>query len=193
MIRLGNLGRWVALPRGSKITFPGKDVRRVRLTVNSPGVAKLYTIDDDGELHFLAAPDRLEEVEFSYAGDLVIATDADDVSFLTAENEPEHIVIDDPEVFTEIAQRAARNPELERMMYMQQLNAEKRIAAMFNDIEGRIAGAFDAGQRAGAGRTSGENPADDGEKPAKPAPKPKSPPPAVGEGEPAAPSGGAGD
>ena len=193
MIKLGNLGRWVALPRGSKITFPGQDVRRVRLTVNSPGVAKLYIIDDDGELHFLAAPNRLEEVEFSYAGDLVITTDADDVSFLTAENEPEHIVIDDPEVFTEIATRAARNPELERMMYMQQLNAERRIAAMFNGIEERIAGAFDAGQRAGAGRASGENPPDDGKKPAKRSAGAGASAPAAGTDQPADPPGGAGE
>lgn len=193
MIRLGNLGRWVALPRGSKITFPGKDVRRVRLTVNSPGVAKLYTIDEDGVPHFLAAPDRLEEVEFSYAGDLVVMADADDVSFLSAENEPEYVVIEDPEVFTEIAQRAARNPELERIMYVAQRNMERRLEQMAIGFEERVSDAFDAGRRAEAGRPKGENPADDGEKPAKPAPKPKSPPPAAGADQPAEPPGGAGD
>lgn len=193
MIRLGNLGRWVALPRGSKITFPGQDVRRVRLTVNSPGIAKLYIIDEDGELHFLAAPDRLEEVEFSWAGDLVLTTDAEDVSFLTAENEPEHIVIEDPEVFTEIAQRAARNPELERIMYMAQRNMERRLQQIAIGFEERVNDAFDAGQRAGAGRTSGETPADGAPKGPKPNAKSGSPAPSPGEDQPAEPGGGPGD
>lgn len=166
MIRLGNIDRWTALPKGMVLSLPGKEVRRVLLTVNSPGVAALYIQHCDGELQFLAAPDRMDTVEFYHEGDVKITTDAEDVFILSAENEVDYVVIEDAEVFTEIATRAARNPELEKLLHLQQVNTERRLAAIMEGYEGRINEAFDAGRRANSGRTEGTPPDNDaGKKP----------------------------
>lgn len=135
MIKLGNLERWLPLPQGKVLTLPEADVRRIVLTVNSPGVATLWLVNGDGELQFLAAPEHRDEVEFYAAGVVRVTTDDEHVYVLVAENEPDYVIVDDPEVFTEIAQRAARNPELEKLMYLQQVNMERRLAAMFREFE----------------------------------------------------------
>lgn len=193
MIKLGSLNRWLALPVDAVITLPGEGIRRVLLGVNSPGVSPLYTVSDDGEVEFLASPDRLEEIEFYHEGDLKITTKSPDVFLLTSESLPMHFEVPDPETFTEIATRAARNPEMERVMYMAQVNMERRIAQIAAGVEERIGDAFTAGQRAATGRPSGENPAVDGGKPAKPGPKPGKPAPADSEDPAAEPVEGDGD
>lgn len=134
MIKLGNLERWLPLPQGKVLTLDGDDVRRILLTVNSPGTATLWLVNDDGELQFLAAPCGRDEVEFFAGGNVRITTDDEHVYLMTAESEADYVIVEDPEVFTEIAQRAARNPELEKLMYLQQVNMERRLAAMMAEF-----------------------------------------------------------
>lgn len=146
MIKLDSLERWIALPKGGVFTLPGAAARRVRLNVNSPGRSPLYLVDDDGQLVFLAAPDGRDVVEFAAAGDIRITTEADDVSVYSAENEPTFSIIENAEVFTQIANRQARNADLEHMMYLQQQNIERRLAALAAEMETRVGEAYEAGR-----------------------------------------------
>lgn len=129
-IKLDSLSRWAALPQGDVLTLAGTVAeRRIRLQVNSPGAARLFVVNADGEEVFLAAPVGRETVEFSAGGDVRITTADDDVFVYTAELEPTSAVIPDPVVFTKIAQRRARNPEMEQMMFLMNQNMDRRLAA----------------------------------------------------------------
>ena len=146
MIKLDSLERWQSLPKGHVLNLPGNGARRIRLNVNAPGRVALFIVNDDGEPTFLAAPDGRDVVEFAAPGDVRITTEHDDVSVYTAENEPTFTIIENAEVFTQIAQRAARNPDLEHMMYLQQQNIERRMASLAAEMEVRIGEAYDAGK-----------------------------------------------
>lgn len=193
MIKLGNLSRWVALPVGATLTLPGEDVRRIGLSVNSPGIADLRIVNADGEVKFLASVDGLDEIEFYEEGVVKITTSSPDVAFMTSSIEVDYFVNDAPEVFTEISERAARNPDLERMEYLMRVNMENRMAQLSAGLEERIAGAYAAGQLAAVPQPPAANPPADGGKPAKPAPKPGAPAPAGGEDLPADAGEGEGD
>ncbi|MGB3645285.1 MAG: hypothetical protein WBA15_12475 [Mesorhizobium sp.] len=139
MIKLDSLSRWRALEAGSVLTLPGGKVeRRIRLQVNSPGRAALYVVGDGGEMSFLAAPDGRDVVEFSAAGDVRLTTTAQDVFCHVAELEPTSFVVEDAETYTKVMQRRSRNPELEQMMFLMNLNMDRRLAAQAAQFEERL-------------------------------------------------------
>lgn len=147
MIKLDSLSRWHNLKKGDVLTLYGDTFRRVRLNVNSPGLARLYIVNGDGEMSFLATTERRDVVEFAHGGDICITTEDDDVSFYTAENEPTFTIIENAEVFTQIATRAARNPDLEHLMYLQEVNMQRRFAAMENAVNQKVIDAYEAGKQ----------------------------------------------
>ncbi|MER9486827.1 hypothetical protein NKI50_12660 [Mesorhizobium sp. M0563] len=146
MIKLDSLSRWNRLEKGAVLTLPGDAERRIRLNVNSPGIARLFLVTGDGEPVFLAAPERRDVVEFAHGGNVSITTEDNDVFVYTAENEPTFSIIENAEVFTQIAERAARNPDMEHLLYLQQINMERRFAQLANDMESRTRDAYDAGK-----------------------------------------------
>lgn len=147
MIKLDSLSRWAHLKKGDVLTLHGGAQRRIRLEVNSPKRSSLYFVNDDGETIFLAAPDRRDVVEFAAGGNVRLTTDDDDVFIYTSEREPTFTIIEDAVVFTKIAERSARNPDLEHMMYLQQINMDRRFAQMANDMQQRVNEAYEAGTK----------------------------------------------
>jgi len=147
MIKLDSLDRWMHLKKGEVLTLAGNAPRRIRLQVNSPKRSSLFIVNGDGELAFLAAPDGRDVVEFAAGGDVRLTTDDDDVYVYTAENEPTYTIIPDAVIFTKIAERSARNPDLEHMMYLQQVNLDRRLAALQGDIQRQVNEAYEAGTR----------------------------------------------
>ena len=147
MIKLDSLSRWMHLKKGDILTLAGDAQRRIRLQVNSPKRSSLFIVNDDGELVFLAAPDGRDVVEFAAGGDVRITTEESHVYVYTAENEPTFTIIPDAEIFTKIAERSARNPDLEHMMYLQQINMDRRFAQMQNDMQRQVNEAYEAGTR----------------------------------------------
>lgn len=115
----------------------------------------MFISNEDGELQFLAAPDGRDVVEFVAGGDVKITTDDDDVYFYTAENEPTFTINEDAEVFTQIAQRAARNPEMEHMLYLQQINMERRFAQQEAEMSARFNEAYNAGRNVADANSTG--------------------------------------
>lgn len=146
MIKLNNLSRWNLLPKGQVLTLPGEDVRLIRLNVNSPDRCRLYYVDPDGVTSFLATVTGLDTVEFAVGGDVGITTGDDEVFFYTSETEPTYSVIENAEVFVSVMNRQARNPELEHMMFLQEVNLNRRLAAMADEINEKVSAAYDAGK-----------------------------------------------
>lgn len=146
MIKLDSLSRWNALPKGGVLTLAGDAQRRIRLNVNSPKRISLFIVNDDGEPIFLAAPVGRDIVEFAAGGDVRITTDDNDVFIYTAENEPTFHIVEDAEIYTQIANRAARNPDLEHMLYLQQINMERRFAALSAEMAEQVNNAYDSGR-----------------------------------------------
>lgn len=142
-IKLGNLSRWQPLTKGSVLKLPGTEVRLIRLNVNSPGAAILHVVNADGEPEFLAAPIGRDTVEFFAAGEVQITTESADVKVYAADTEPAYNIEPDGEAFTKIMERAPRNPELEQMMYLSQINIERRMAQVHAELDAKYARQFE--------------------------------------------------
>ena len=194
MIKLDSLTRWTRLGKGQILELPGETNRRIRLNVNSPGYAGLYTVDADGLPTFLATADRRDVIEFAAEGNVRIGTQDDDVFVYTAENEPTFTIIENAEVFTQIATRAVRNPDLEYMMFLQEQNIQRRIAQLETSVNQRVQEAYDAGKatvaKSDAPGTAAQQPASTGPKPDSLAGAPIS---GAGEAKPSADSGATSD
>lgn len=143
-IKLNSLKRWRLLEPKAAITFKGvADVeRRVRLNVNLESVTTLFVGSEKQQQLLCTAGPGVETIEFNMSGDFNVFAEAGSgrVHYQSADLEEAHVEIPDPEIFTRIAQRRHRNPELEEMMYRMQLNTERRLAQQAEEIKA----AFDA-------------------------------------------------
>lgn len=142
-MKLNSIARWSELPPEASVVFEGRKARRIRLHVNSPGLARFWLIED-GKERFLGAVERCDVIEFVASGDVEIATKDSDVWYYCAEHEPTHTKILDPKIFTRIAERRTRNPELELMMHQMQVNLERRLAAQNFEFNSRMEAALAA-------------------------------------------------
>ena len=145
-IKLHSLSRWALLPNDRRLVLDGGAVdheRRIRLSTNCNAETALYIKLADGEHRLLAVvPAGLETVEFSAAGRLEIESSAQgeqEVWYQTADLEPTFVEVRDPVIFTELAQRRTRNPELEAMMYRMQINIERRMAEQASEHNAALA------------------------------------------------------
>lgn len=140
-IKLGSLARWKMFPLDA-LNLPGRDggERRIRLNINAESEIALYRVFralDDQQLVAVLAP-GFHTVEFMAAGTVSLIAakqDGAQVWYQTADDEPTYVEVVDPVIFTRIANRRHRNPELEEMMYRMQLNVERRLAAQAEELE----------------------------------------------------------
>lgn len=133
-IKLNAVDRWKRAD-GNLLTFEGVGARRIRLHVNSPGVTLAWLVHGEGDLQFLGRVEGFQTIEFYAAGTVNISLDGADVWWSSAEVEPTHVEVIDPVIFTKIANRRHRNPELEEMMFRMQQNMERRLAQQAGEIE----------------------------------------------------------
>ncbi len=139
-IKLNSLARWNTLAAGQAIVFesPSNDgERRIRLHLNVSHPTALYAEDESGPRFLCVVPTGVETVEFFAAGKIAVFNEDGDceVHYQTAESEPTFAEVIDPVIFTKIANRRHRNPELEEVMYRMQLNMERRLAQQAGEIE----------------------------------------------------------
>lgn len=137
-VKLNSLARWASLDRDKAIVFAGSDVaeRRVRINFNLEAVTAFY-IDLDGEEAFLATMQPgLDTLEFNAPGTFRVYAESGSgvVQYQSADLEPTFAEVVDPVIFTRIANRRHRNPELEEMMYRMQLNADRRAAQQVDEV-----------------------------------------------------------
>lgn len=138
-VKLNSLARWAVLPATDAIVFDGSDVaeRRVRINFNLEAVTSFFIGDDTGENFLCTVGPGMETLEFNVAGSFKVYAEKGSgiVHFQSADLEPTHVEVVDPVIFTKIAQRRHRNPELEEMMYRMQANMERRFAAQADELQ----------------------------------------------------------
>lgn len=128
-IRLEEIGKFVLAKPGTGIGLPGER-RRVRLELNTQGPCQIMFDYGDDDLRFLATVEGRETVEFIADGPVRLFPDCEgQVWWWTSELESSAIVSDAP-TFTKIAEREARNIELERIVRKASENQERRMTAV---------------------------------------------------------------
>lgn len=140
-LKLGSLARWKPFPLDA-LNLDGREhgERRIRLNINAEAEVAIYRVFralDDQQLVAVLAP-GVHTVEFSAQGKvslIAVRPDGAQVWFQTADEEPTYVEVIDPVIFTRIANRRHRNPELEEMMYRMQANVERRLAAQAEEFE----------------------------------------------------------
>lgn len=140
-IKLGSLSRWALFPQGA-LTLAGREEgeRRIRIQFNCEAETALYRVVEgveDQQLVVVVGPGA-ETVEFVAAGEvglIAVTREGAQVWYQTADTEPTHVEVLDPVIFTRIANRRHRNPEMEEMMFRMQQNMERRLAQTAGEIE----------------------------------------------------------
>ena len=150
VVRIDNISKWAAIQPGEVLACPGTGARRVRVDLNCPAPTRVDVVQVDGEkvkvLAFLAVIEGYQPVEFTAEGDGVhLAFDSEsEVWYFT--NLGDAISTERPNVksFAQLASRAARNPELELMMFKQQQNFNRLLARQQAQIDALAAAKADA-------------------------------------------------
>jgi hypothetical protein len=157
VVKLNSLARWAVLPATEAIVFDGSDVaeRRVRINFNLEAVTSFFIGDESGESFLCTLGPGLDTVEFNIAGSFKVYAEKGSgvVQYQSADLEPTHIEVVDPVIFTKIAQRRHRNPELEEMMYRMQANMERRLAQQADEIAAHYARQIREAENARAAET----------------------------------------
>lgn len=121
MLKFGSLERWIVLGAGTAIIFPV--ARRVRLEVSTPEHTD-WTINGE----YLCTTSGRESIEVTVpAGAKFEATET--ARYRCIDGETAHYVTGNPS-FAKIANRRARNPEMERIAAIAAENATRRMAQM---------------------------------------------------------------
>lgn len=132
MQKLYELSKWSRVEAGEVITFPGENVRRVRLEVSAP-LRTILTLASAGKTVETVVFGR-EVIELTAEGPLEV-TSMEGLFWYSADGKDWSVAPVDDTTFTQIVERRIRNPEMEYMMYLQQVNMEKRLAAQAADYE----------------------------------------------------------
>ncbi|MDA5632826.1 MULTISPECIES: hypothetical protein [Rhizobium/Agrobacterium group] len=143
VVKLNSLSRWSPLDNTNSIKFSGTadSERLVRIQFNLESVTTFYVGKDEADADLLCTigPGQ-ETVEFYAAGDFYVFAekDAGIVHYRSAVFEPTFSEVVDPIIFTKIANRRHRNPELEEMMYRMQENMERRLAQQAHEFDAAL-------------------------------------------------------
>ena len=161
-IRLFNLSKWWLLEGGSAYRFDNAKVRTVTLEVNSSERCELYIRQqgDDPELRddieagrvayaakqeagrprdqLLAVVDGRETIEFGVDGPFEIQPTVDCWVF-SMDGQPSFSVIEEPVIFTRVANRRERNRHLEIVEFKMRENQRRFMEAVGQEIERRTA------------------------------------------------------
>lgn len=154
MQRMFNLRKWTEVREGSALSFHSERARIVKFELNSPGEVLLHIrypnaimrSDDAGHsfelvpagaTFFLGLVKGREALETFVEGQFDLLVEGGTVYVFTADGDDVHAVVVEPVIFTRIAERRARNPELEAIERRMYLNQERRLAAQMEDMDRR--------------------------------------------------------
>lgn len=133
--RIFNVTKWMQLEEGKVCSFSNPRKRIVRVDVNSPGDSELYYVGADHETRFLALVRGRDMIEFTSDGAFSIAVNGNDCWIHTPDGEDISHEVLDPIIFTRIAERRARNPELMAIEARMMQNIFRRMEAMKLEAE----------------------------------------------------------
>lgn len=155
MQRLKNLEMWKQLEPGKTIALVGLGGKRM-IHVNAPSKTALwyFVTEADGQPktppRFLALVEGLDAIHFEVSGRIEITTDESSVMLYSTEFLAKSEKVLDPVIFTKIAERRARNPELEKIMHAMEKNLTRRAALQMAELERRLRADRDAEKQAQA-------------------------------------------
>jgi hypothetical protein len=134
MQRMFNLSKWTKISEGETVEFPSTRNRRVRVEVNSPAVSRIWTVNDDGDLTFLARINGRDSIEFFAVGQLRFHIEGGEVWIYTSDGEDISAVIPDAQSFTRVMERRQRNPQLEYIAAQMEANMNRRMEKQADEI-----------------------------------------------------------
>lgn len=164
--RIHNLSKWQVISESEGIRFPGRP-RTVVLDVNCPGERAFYIarhrddIQEDVErisdkeagrkrpdeigpedkgavvIAFLGLARGRERFEFGVEGSFDLLVEGGDAFVHTFDGLDTATRIESPEIFTRVANRRKRNPELEMMQYQMRLNQERMMSELRHELDRR--------------------------------------------------------
>jgi hypothetical protein len=140
VVKLNSLSRWSSLGNTKSISFKGdpEAERLVRIQFNLETVTTFYIGKDEHDADLLCTiGPGLETVEFYAQGDFYVFGEQDSgiVKYQSADLEPTSFEVVNPVIFTKIANRRQRNPELEAIAHTMQMNSERRLADLAYDMK----------------------------------------------------------
>lgn len=142
LIKLNSIDRWKELESGGQINFVGEEgvERRVRLHLNCEAETSFYLEDQNGPRFLTGCGMGVTTLEFGAMGKFAVYPHegASTVQYQTAEDEPTFATIVDPVIFTKIANRRHRNPELEEIVFRMNQNIERRLSAQAQEFEAAL-------------------------------------------------------
>ena len=146
MQRLHNVEKWFTIAEGGTLNFGNPNPRRVRVDVNAPHESRLFYVDGEGKMTFLASVIGRDVIEFRAYGEFALICEGPEVWIYTIDGEDVSYKNDAAETFTKIWDRRPRNPELELIQYQMHRNQER----MFNEMRGEFAALHATNQRLAA-------------------------------------------
>lgn len=146
VVKLWNISDWEKVDSEQLLLLDGKNdqSRKIRLEVNASWPTRVsLMIPGQGVFH-LAVVQNVETIEFWYRGQARLSfssalpgTDEVEAWVYTSDGQRTSFALPDAETFTKIAQRRARNPELEWMQYQMMQNIERRLEQQAEELHRR--------------------------------------------------------
>lgn len=163
-----NLRKWATLTEGSALSYAAARPRVVKFEVNAPGEVMLHLRYPDGAfqqvpnenglgtqvveiippgaMYFLATVKGRETLETFVDANFELVGEGGTCFLYTADGDDVSSVVLDPVIFTKIAERRARNPEIEAIERRMYLNQQLRLDQQMADMERRYGGLLTAAE-----------------------------------------------
>lgn len=168
MLRMFNLRKWATLSEGSALSYAAARPRVVKFEVNAPSEVMLHIRYPDGAFQsvpndnglgtqvvevippgttfFLATVKGRETLETFVDANFELVGEGGTCYLYTADGDDVSSVVLDPVIFTRIAERRARNPEIEAIERRMYLNQQARLDQQMADMERRYGGLLSAAE-----------------------------------------------
>lgn len=132
VVKLSNLAAWRVVNPGDGILLPGGK-RRVRIAFNTPAQTEI-TVLHANKAYLLGVVTGFDEFEFGVDEAVEVHLDSDKPCYWRTDDGDQTATQPSTDTFTKMMERKERNPELEYMMYMAEVNANKRAEQMIASV-----------------------------------------------------------
>lgn len=137
MIRVNDLKRWIACSPFAPLQFCPGEGRRLKLTVNPAEECRLHLTDGDGETLFLSRVTHHTVIEVDLPSNATLHSSGE--CYVYSHDGVFNAPAGSGEVFTELAVRRVRNPEIEAMEARMRVNQLRFQEAMKEAYDAQLA------------------------------------------------------
>lgn len=138
-IKVWNVSDWEPVTSETVLVLPaqpgrGDESRRIKIDINAAWPTVVWLMREGHDFFHLGTVSNVETIEFSVPGEAricfssaLVGTDEVKAWIYTADGQKQSFDVPDAGTFTRPAGPRARNPELERMMWIMNENMERRL------------------------------------------------------------------